>query len=136
MEHAKSESRSLHISRNYQNQRRKVAYLHRKTARQREDYLHTLSKREVENQDFIAAEDLKVRNLAKNHCLAKAVSDAGWRTLLTMLQYKADMYGKTVVLVPPQYDLFVKEAGGIAVYRQKDDDNPLLLSEKLLQIVN
>lgn len=34
------------------------------------------------------------------------------------------------------YDLFVKEAGGIAVYRQKDDDNPILLSEKLLQMVH
>lgn len=103
MEHVKEEGRSPHTSRNYQEQRRKVAALHRKTARQREDYLHRLSKREVENQDFIVAEDLKVRNLLKNHCLAKAVTDAGWRKLLTMLRYKADMYGKTVALVPPQY---------------------------------
>ena len=68
---------------------KKVAYLHRKIVeRQRTDYLHILSKREVENQDFIAAEDMKVRNLKKNHHLAKAVSDASWRTFLTMLQYK------------------------------------------------
>ena len=62
-----------------------------------------LSKREVENQDIIAAEDLKVSNMKKNHKLAKAVSDAGWRTFLTMLQYKGALYGKTVVLVPPNY---------------------------------
>ena len=60
------------------------------------------SKHEVENQDLIAAEDLKVRNLVKNHKLARAISDAGWRMLLTKLQYKADLYDKTVVLVPPK----------------------------------
>lgn len=102
-EHAKAKNRPLRDSKNYQKQRRKVAYTHRKVARQREDYLHNLSKREVENQDFIVAEDLKVRNLLKNHCLAKAISDAGWRTFLTMLKYKAEAYGKTLVLIPPQY---------------------------------
>ncbi len=119
MEHAKAEGRSLHLSRNYQEQRRKVAYLHRKTARQREDYLHNLSKHEIENQDFIAAEDLKVRNLLKNHCLAKAVTDAGWRKLLTMLQYKADIYGKTVVLVPPQYTTQTCSSCGYVMKREE-----------------
>lgn len=102
-ENAKREDRPLAFSKNYQAQRRKAACLHRKVQRQRTEYLHVLSKREVENQDFIAAEDLKVRNMVKNHCLAKAVSDAGWRTFLTMLQYKGEFYGKTVVLVPPAY---------------------------------
>ena len=52
---------------------------------------------------FIAAEDLKVRNLIKNRHLVKAIADAGWRKFLTMLQYKGDLYGKTVMLVPSQY---------------------------------
>ena len=102
-EHAKKEGRELHDSRNYQKQRRKVAYIHRKVARQREDYLHVLSKREVENQDFIAAEDLKVKNLVQNHRLAKAVSDAGWGSFLTKLSYKAEAYGKEFVQVPPRF---------------------------------
>lgn len=102
-ERAKKENRSLRESRNYQKQRRKVAYLHRKTARQREDYLHNVSRDLVKNHDLIAAEDLKVGNLLRNHNLAKAIADAGWRTFLTMLQYKAAKYGKTVILVPPQY---------------------------------
>ena len=102
-EHAKKEGRELHDSRNYQKQRRKVAYIHRKVARQREDYLHVLSKREVENQDFIAAEDLKVKNLVRNYRLAKAVSDAGWGSFLTKLSYKAEAYGKEFVQVPPRF---------------------------------
>ena len=101
-EQSKKEKRPLKGSKNYQKQRIRVAKLNRQTARQRKDYLHVLSKREVENQDFIAAENLKVSNLLKNHHLAKAVADASWRTFLTMLQYKAGFYGKTVILVPPK----------------------------------
>ncbi len=100
---AKRENRSLYESRNYQKQRAKLASLHRQVARQRADYLHTVSKHLVESQDLIAAENLQVRNLLKDHHLAKAISDAGWRTLLTQLQQKANVYGKTVILVPPQY---------------------------------
>lgn len=100
-EHAKQEHRPLAESRRYQRQRKKLAMLHRKVERQRAEYLHVLSKREVENQDFIAAEDLKVKNMLKNHSLAKAIADASWRKFLMMLQYKGTLYGKTVILVPP-----------------------------------
>lgn len=101
-ERAKKEGRSIYKCKNYQEQRRKVAYLQRKVSRQREEYLDMFSRREVENQDLIAAENLKVGNLKRNHKIARAISDAGWRTLLTKLQYKAELYDKTVVLVPPK----------------------------------
>lgn len=93
-EHANQEHRKLSTSRNYQKQRQKLAYIHRKVERQRTEYLHILSKREVENQDLIVAEDLKVRNMLKNHHLAGTISDASWRKFLTMLQYKGVLYGK------------------------------------------
>ncbi|MCD7873115.1 MAG: transposase [Clostridiales bacterium] len=102
-EAAKRDGRKFYESKGYQKQRHKVAYLSRKVARQREDYLDVTSKQLVENQDLIAAEDLRVSNLMKNHKLAKAIQDAGWRTLLTKLQYKAVLYGKEVILVPPQF---------------------------------
>lgn len=60
-----------------------------------------MEKRIVENQDFISAEDLKIRNLLKNHHLAKVIADASWKKFLTMLQYKGQVYDKIVVLVPP-----------------------------------
>ena len=102
-ERAKKDKRELRDSRNYQKQRQKVAYLQRKIARQRADYLNYVSKQLIKSHDLIAAEDLKVSNLLKNHCLAKAISDAGWRTLLTLLQQKGEMYERQVVLVAPQY---------------------------------
>ena len=102
-ERAKADNRKLSDCRNYQKQRTLVAKLHRQVARQRNDYLNCISRHLVENQDLIAAEDLKVRNMLRNHKLARSIADAGWRTLLTKLQQKAEMYGKTVVLVSPQY---------------------------------
>jgi putative transposase len=102
-ERAKKDNRKLRDSRNYQKQRQKFAYIQRKIARQRADYLNCVSKQLIKSHDLIAAENLKVSNLLKNHCLAKAISDAGWRTLLTLLQQKGEMYGRNVILVAPQY---------------------------------
>lgn len=59
-EHARKAGRCLSGCKNYQDQRLHTAALERKAAHQREEYLHCLSKQEVKNQDFIAAEDLKV----------------------------------------------------------------------------
>ena len=102
-EKAKKDNRKLRDSRNCQKQRQKFAYLQRKIARQRADYLNYVSKQLIKSHDLIAAENLKVSNLLKNHCLAKAISDAGWRMFLKLLQQKGEMYGRDVILVAPQY---------------------------------
>lgn len=100
---AEKEGRRLSESKNYQKARKQYAYIHRMVKRQRKNYLNVVSCRLIKNHDLVAAENLQVKNMLKNHHLAAAISDAGWGTLLAMLQQKADMYGRTVVLVPPQY---------------------------------
>jgi putative transposase len=80
------------------NNRRKaklaVAKVHSKIKRVREDFLHKLSRKIVDENQVIVVENLAVRNMVKNHCLAKAISDAGWGMFCTMLNYKAEMLGK------------------------------------------
>lgn len=93
----------LDTCKNYQEQRKKVAALHEQIARQRNDYIHCATKREIKNHDFIAAEDLVVKNMVKNHCLAKSISDVSWGVLFWQLKYKAEFYGREFMQVPPQY---------------------------------
>ncbi len=83
-------------SKNYQKQRLAVAKLHDRIRRQRQDFLQVLSTALIKNHDLVVAEELRSKNLLKNHALAQSISDAGWRSFLTMLEYKADLHGKSL----------------------------------------
>lgn len=98
---AKKEKRSLYTSKNYQKNRRELSKLQLKVSRRSDDFRHVVSKRYVESQDYIFAEDLKVKNLLKNHKLAYAISECGWSDFLGKLEYKSAMYGRTFLKVPP-----------------------------------
>lgn len=81
--------------------RKRIAKLYAKKANYRKDYLQKLSTKLINQYDVIVFEDLKIRNMIKNHKLARAIGEQGWALLVSMCEYKAQWYGKTVVKVRP-----------------------------------
>ncbi|RSZ63926.1 transposase [Corynebacterium hylobatis] len=90
-------------SKNRDKARRKVARIHARIADRRRDHLHKLSTRLVRENQVIAIEDLSVRNMVKNHSLARVISDASWAQFCTMLEYKAGWYGREVIAIDRFY---------------------------------
>lgn len=93
--------RTLADFKNYQKAKLMVAKYHEKMAHQRQNYLHQLTKQLVTNYDVIKIEDLKTKNLLKNHHLARAIANQAWREIRCMLTYKCAWYGKTLKVVNP-----------------------------------
>jgi putative transposase len=90
-------------SRNRVKAARKVARAHAKISDARRDFLHKASTGLVRRFDVIAVEDLNVSGLVRNRSLARAISCTGWAEFRSMLEYKADRYGRTVVAVDRWY---------------------------------
>ena len=81
----------------------RVAKVYARIADRRRDHLHKLSTRIIRENQTVIIEDLSVRNMIRNHCLARAISDASWSELRRQLEYKADWYGRTVIAVDRFY---------------------------------
>jgi putative transposase len=79
----------------------KLASVHEKIANQRKDIAHKTARYLVNNYDLIAHEDLQIKNMVKNHHLAKSIQDSGWGMFFDILAYKAEEAGKQVVKVNP-----------------------------------
>jgi putative transposase len=92
-------SRKQKGSNNRNKSRIKVAKVHNKITRCREDFQHKLSRRIVNENQVIVVENLAVRNMVRNHQLSKAISQVGWGQFCTMLKYKAENEGKVYLEV-------------------------------------
>ena len=96
-------SRKQKGSANRARARVKVARVHARITDRRRDHLHKLSTRIIRENQTVIIEDLPVRNMVRNHTLARAISDASWAELRRQLEYKADWYGRTVIAVDRYY---------------------------------
>ena len=99
----RSMSRKAKGSANRAKARLKVARVHARITDRRRDVLHKLSTRIIRENQTVIIEDLSVRNMVRNHTLARAISDASWAELRRQLEYKADWYGRTVIAVDRWY---------------------------------
>ena len=89
-------------SHNYKKAKNKLARKHLKVTRQRRDFAIKLAKCVIQLADLIAYEDLQVRNMVKNHKLAKSIGDAAWYQFRCWLEYFGNIYGKITVAIAPQ----------------------------------
>ena len=95
----KSLSRKVHGSKNYEKAKIRLAKFHEYIVNSRKDYIHKISLFLVKNYDIICAETLQIKNMVKNHKLAKAISDVSWYEFCRQLEYKCLWYGKKFVQI-------------------------------------
>lgn len=82
---------------------KRLAKKHLQISRQRKDFAIKTARCVVRSNDLIVYEDLQVRNMVKNHKLAKSISDASWSMFRQWVEYFGKVFGKVTVAVPPQY---------------------------------
>lgn len=84
-------------SANRRKARIQLAGVHERVANARADFQHKLSRAIVDENQAVIVETLKSANMMKNHCLARAIGDAGWHGFITKLEYKAAEKGVHLV---------------------------------------
>jgi putative transposase len=97
---SRSLSRKVPGSANRTKARARLGRLHARVANRRHDFTHRLSSQIAKTHGAICMEDLAVKNLVKNHHLARSISDAAWGELGSQLRYKAEWYGAILVVAP------------------------------------
>lgn len=96
-------SRKKKGSKNRAKARNRLGRKHLKIQRRRKDFAVKTARALVQSGDLIALEDLKVRNMVRNHHLAKSISDVAWALFREWLEYFGKVFGVPVIAVPPNY---------------------------------
>src|SRR6266849_3040071 len=96
-------SRKQKKSSNRKKARKQLARAYLKVQRQREDFARKTASTLVSSHDLIAYEQLQIRNMVKNHHLAKSIHDAGWGTFLRWVNYYGALHEIKVIAVAPQF---------------------------------
>ena len=100
----KAQSKLKYVQRKYskykgKRTKHKLAKLHEDVVNKRKDFLHKVSTQLIRDNQTIGLETLAIKNMVKNHNLAQVISDASWSTFVTMLEYKAEWYGKNILKI-------------------------------------
>ncbi len=101
--HQRRVSRKKKGSTNRKKAINKLGRKHLKISRQREEHAKRLARCVIQSNDLVAYEDLRIKNLVKNHCLAKSINDAGWYQFRKWLEYFGVKMGRVTVAVNPAY---------------------------------
>ncbi len=90
-------------SSNYNKKKKEIALCHEKTGNARKDYLHKVSHEIISENQVIVSENLQIKNMVKNHYLARAISDVSWHELMRQLEYKAAWNGRDYIKIDTFY---------------------------------
>ena len=96
-------SRKQKGSANRKKARKHLAKAYLKVSRQREDFARKTANALVSSSDFLAYEDLQIRNMVRNRHLSKAISDASWGTFLRWVKYYGAVHDIPIIAVPPPF---------------------------------
>ncbi len=98
----KSLHRKVKGSKNRAKARHRLSVIGKRVTNLRDEFLHQVSRKLVDSADIIVFEDLNIKNMLQNHCLAKHIQDVSWGKLIRFTQSKAERAGKCVVFVDPR----------------------------------
>ena len=100
----KAQSKLKYVQRKYSKYKgnrtkHRLTLAHEKVTNKRKDFLHKTSTELIRENQSIAIEDLNINGMLKNHNLAQAITDVSWSVFVSMLEYKAEWYGKNILKI-------------------------------------